>query len=316
VARQRTGITQESVVRETGAGAYVENATTWSDHVRSVAGLRFDQYRFDVSSSIAVDSGRRDASIASPKLSLVFGPWDRTEWFVNAGTGFHSSDARGTTETVTPKEGLPVEPENPLVRSRGAELGVRTQWIPGLESSLSLWTLRLDSELVFSGDAGDTEPSRASERHGIEWSNHYAATPWLLLDADLSVSHARYTQSDPSGSSIPGSIQTVASFGATLKEWGPWFGQFQMRYFGPRPLVEDDSQRSKATTLAYLRAGYRFSDRTRFMVDVFNLFDRRASDIDYAYASRLPGEPAQGVDDIHFHPVEPRTVRATLAVSF
>jgi len=51
-------------------------------------------------------------------------------------------------------------------------------------------------------------------------------------------------------------------------------------------------------------------------VDVFNLLDRKASDIDYFYASRLQGEPAQGVDDVHFHPVESRALPATLAVTF
>lgn len=188
--------------------------------------------------------------------------------------------------------------------------------MPDLQSSLALWVLHLDSELVFSGDAGDTEASRASLRKGVEWNNHYIASKNILLDADLSFSQARYTQFDAAGSSIPGSIATVASFGATLKDWGPWFGQFQFRYFGPRPLIEDASQKSSATTLAYLRAGCRFSAATRLTLDVFNLFDRKASDIDYFYASRLKGEPAAGVDDIHFHPVEPRSLRATLTTSF
>ena len=52
------------------------------------------------------------------------------------------------------------------------------------------------------------------------------------------------------------------------------------------------------------------------VLEVFNLFDRNASDIDYFYASRLKGEPAQGVDDIHFHPVEPRSFRLSLTGNF
>jgi outer membrane receptor protein involved in Fe transport len=315
-ARVRRATVQQSRVRETSSGLYGESATQWTPWLRSVAGLRWDHFEFDVASSIAANSGRRNADLASPKLSLIFGPWRKTEFFVNAGDGFHSNDARGTTETVTPKERDPVRPVTPLVRSMGGELGLRTQLVDGLQSSLALWVLRLGSELVFSGDAGDTEPSRASLRQGLEWNNHYIASSSLLLDADLSVSAARYTQHDPAGSSIPGSIRTVASLGATLKDQGPWFGHVQLRYFGPRPLVEDASQRSKSTTLAYLRAGYRFPGQTRLTVDVFNLFDRRASDIDYVYASRLKGEPAGGVEDIHLHPVEPRSIRVGLATSF
>jgi outer membrane receptor protein involved in Fe transport len=138
----------------------------------------------------------------------------------------------------------------------------------------------------------------------------------LLLDADLAVSQARYTQYDPAGANIPGSIGKVAALGVTLTDFGPWFGQFRVRYFGPRPLTEDGSQQSGSTTLANLRIGVRLMPALRLSLDVFNLFNRQASDIDYFYASRLPGEPLGGVDDRHFHPVESRTVRLTLSASF
>jgi outer membrane receptor protein involved in Fe transport len=303
-------------VDDTCAAVFVFNATTWNAVFRRVGGVGVDRYLFEVGCSIPANGGRRSAAIVSPKLSLIMGPWRDTEFFVNAGSGFHSNDARGTTERVSPKEGTPVTPVDPLVRTLGGELGLRTEAVPGLQSSLALWILKLGSELVFVGDAGDTAPSRASRRHGVEWSNHYAASKQVLLDADLAWSHARYTQFDPAGPFIPGSIETVAAVGATLKAWGPWFGQFQFRFFGPRPLVEDGARRSASTSLATLRAGYRFGPATSLALDVFNLFDRKASDIDYAYASRLPGEPAAGVDDLHFHPVEPRSVRLTLATTF
>ncbi len=316
VARQRAASTQEITVRETSVALYAENQLQWTPWLRSVAGLRGDRFFFDVTSSIAENTGRQSAGLVSPKLSLVFGPWAGTEYFVNYGNGFHSNDARGTVETVTPKERLPAGAVNPLVRSKGGELGLRTEVVPGLQSSLALWQLTLGSELVFSGDAGDTQPSRASRRRGIEWNNHYVATSWLLLDVDLALSRARFTEPGPMGEFIPGSIDKVASVGATVANLGPWFGQLQVRHFGPRPLVEDNSQRSKATTLAYLRLGYKVSPDLRVALDVFNLFDRKASDIDYFYASRLKGEPAEGINDVHSHPVEPRSVRLTLTTNF
>ncbi len=307
-ARQRLGTVQQSTVRETSLGLYLQNDTPWTPWLRVVAGLRADRYRFRLASSIADHSGSRSAGIVTPKLALILGPWQKTEFFIDYGHGFHSNDARGTTVAAAAV--------TPLVRSRGGELGLRTEIIPGLQSSLALWQLRLASELVFSGDAGDTEASRASRRQGLEWNNHYRARPWLLLDADLALSKARFTGHDPAGDRIPGAIAKVASLGATVTQRGPWSGQFQLRYFGPRPLVEDGSLRSKSTTLAYLRVGYRFSNDLKLAVDVFNLFDRQASDIDYAYTSRLRGEAAAGVDDIHFHPVEPRSVRLTLTANF
>ena len=322
VARERVATTQESTVRETNVGVYAENATQWAPWLRSVVGMRADRFDFKVASSIAANSGSKSASIASPKLSLIFGPWAKTEYFVNYGYGFHSNDARGTVATVAAKDpnGPTIDPVNPLVRSKGNEIGLRTEIVPDLQSSLSLWTLKLDSELLFVGDAGETEPSRASKRYGVEWNNHCLAANWLLLDADLAVSRARFTEPDPGdptlGNRIPGSIQTVASVGATVTDLGPWFGQFQLRYFGPRALDENNDQRSKATTLAYLRAGYKINKNVRVAVDVFNLFNRQGSDIDYYYASRLKGEPVDGVNDIHFHPVEPRSFRVSLVANF
>jgi outer membrane receptor protein involved in Fe transport len=315
-ARARTGVTQESTVRQTSIGLFGESAVQWTRWLRSIAGARADRFEFDVDSSIPQNSGSRSAAIVSPKLSLVLGPWSKTEYFVNAGTGFHSNDARGTTARLAAKSGDPADPVTPLVRSKGAELGVRTEIVSGLQSSLALWELRLGSELLFVGDAGETTPSRASRRRGVEWNNRYRVNPWLLLDADFALSRARFTDDDPAGNRVPGSIEKVASFGATLADLGPWTGQFQLRYFGPRPLVEDDSERSRSTTLAYLRIGYRVSPQVRIALDVFNLFDRKASDIDYYYASRLPGEPLDGVNDIHSHPVEPRRFRLTLTAEF
>jgi hypothetical protein len=316
VARQVQATTQESRVRQSSVAVFAENQLQWTSWLRSIAGLRADRFAFDVNSSIAENSGKASAGLVSPKLSLVFGPYAKTEYFVNYGQGYHSNDARGTVVTVTPKDRLPAAAVTPLVRSRGSELGLRTELVPGLQSAITAWQLALGSELVFSGDAGDTEPSRASKRRGIEWNNHVVATPWLLFDVDLAWSRARFTPSDAVGDRIPGSVGKVASFGATLTDRGPWFGQFQLRYFGPRPLTEDNSQRSKATTLAYLRLGYKVAPGARLALDVFNLFDRQASDIDYYYASRLKGEPLAGVDDVHFHPVEPRSVRLTLTLNF
>jgi outer membrane receptor protein involved in Fe transport len=300
VARVRTGTVLEDRVRETSAGLYVENVAQWRPWLRSVAGLRYDAYAF------RVGGGSADAHIASPKLSLIVGPWRLTEFFVNAGRGFHSNDARGTVQAAR---------GTPLVATRGAELGLRTEAAPGLQSSLALWRLDIDSELVFVGDAGATAPSRASRRHGIEWNNHYVAAPGVLLDLDVAVSHARYADHEPAGNDIPGSVNRVVSFGVSVDR-GRWSGGFEVRHFGPRPLVEDGSVRSASATLAYARAGYRIAPRTRLTLDVFNLFDRKASDIDYYYASRLPGEPAGGVDDLHFHPVEPRAMQLALQHNF
>lgn len=311
---QRLSLIRSDKVEESSAGLFAENTLWWHEKLRTVAGVRYDRYQFDVKSSLSGNSGNTSDGITSPKLSVIFGPWASTEFFYNIGKGFHSNDARGTTQTRL-ANGNPALPVTPLVGTRGSEVGVRSEWIPGLQSSLAVWQLDIDSELVFVGDAGETEPSRASRRYGVEWNNHYVVNDWVLLDMDLALSKARFTHTDPAGQYIPGAINKVASVGATVTNWGNWFGSLQLRYFGPRPLIEDNSVRSNSTFLTYARVGYRINPKTTMTLDVFNLFNRKASDIDYYYESQLRGE-ATPVADKHFHPVEPRAARLTLTYNF
>jgi hypothetical protein len=313
--RQRLGTVRQDSVYETSLGAYAEHSLQWNDWLRSVVGVRDDVYRFNVRSDQDVNSGSANAHLASPKLRLVFGPFERTEYFAAAGFGFHSNDGRGVTSRVDPSTGMPVQSAPALVRSKGQELGVRTEWIPNLQSSLALWRLTLDSELLFAGDAGTTVASRPSLRRGVEWSNRYIPRPWLLLDADLSVSRANFRDEDPAGNNIPGSIDRVVSLGASVDNRGPWSGTLTLRYFGPRPLIEDGSVRSRSTLLWNSRVAWRIDHDLKVAVDVLNLFNRQANDIDYYYASQLRGEAAP-VQDTHFHPVEPRSFRVALIANF
>jgi outer membrane receptor protein involved in Fe transport len=316
VRRIRSSTTREDDVREASYALYVQNQAQWTDWLRSVVGLRGDLFRFNVASNVAQNSGARSAGIGLPVLSLIFGPWNRTEIYANAGEGYHSNDARGVVATVDPKTLEPLDPATPLVRAKGMEIGVRTEVVPNLQSSLTLWSLKLGSELVFSGDSGTTEPGRPSRRIGVEWSNHYLPAPWLLLDFDLAWTRARFTDADPAGNFIPEALQWTAQAGVTLHEIGPLTAALFGRYFGPRTLIEDGSVRSKATTALNLQATYRFGPKTRLRLDVFNLLNAKADDNTYFYASRLPGEPPQGVADLHFHPMESRTFRAAILHSF
>ena len=169
----------------------------------------------------------------------------------------------------------------------------------------------IDSELIFTGDAGTTEASRPSRRQGVEWANYWTPATWLLIDGDVSLSSAHFTDNDPVGNRIPGAIEQAASIGVNLQETDPWSAGLRLRYFGPRPLIEDNSVRSKSSTLVNMQVGYRISKPLKISMEVLNMFNAQVSDIDYYYASQLPGEAAP-VNDIHSHPAEPRTVRVTL----
>jgi outer membrane receptor protein involved in Fe transport len=314
--RDRFNTIREDNVQESSFAPYLENRVRWTPWLRSVAALRYDTYLFDVDSSIAANSGNASDSILSPKLSLIFGPWKQTEYYFNIGQGFHSNDARGTTIRVDPKTGDPVKPVTPLVRADFAEVGVRTAALKNLQSTLSLWYLKFDSELLFIGDAGTTEASRPSRRTGIEFTNYYTPNKWLTLDLDVAFSRARFSDAKPGGDRIPGAIEGVVSAGVAVDHPSGWFGNLRVRYFGPRPLIENNQVRSRSSTLLNMAVGRRLNRRTSLSLEIFNLLDSRSHDIDYYYASRLPGEPAGGVDDIHYHPAESRSFRVTLSRQF
>lgn len=307
-ARVVTAVTRDDRVRETLLGLYGQTSVDWTPWMRTVLGLRADQGRFRVDPlSGNGDAGSARQTLASPKLSVVLGPWARTELFLNAGRGFHSNDARGVTAAA--------DRSPALSKARGYEAGLRTEWIPGVQSSIALWRLDFDSELVYVGDAGTTEANRASRRRGVEWNNRYVPLPWLLIDADFAWTHARFADQDPVGNRIPNAVDKVATLGLTLQELGPWSASVNWRYLGSGALVEDNSVRSRSSFTTNLRVSRRLGDKTELTLDVFNLADRKVNDIEYFYESQLPGETSP-VADRHVHPAEPRTLRVTLRRSF
>jgi len=306
-------------VAQTSEAVYFQNRFQWMEKFRTIAGIRADFYQWHVISDNPLNSGNASDSIVSPKLTMIFGPWAKTEYYINAGYGFHSNDGRGTTITVDPSTGDPAQKVNGLVRAKGAEVGARSALIPHLQTELTVWILNLDSELTFSGDRGGTEAGPPSHRRGIEFANYYTPTPWLTIDADYAYSWS-YFVNDPAGHYIPESPEGIASAGIFVNNITGWMGGTRLRYFGPRALTEDNSVRSSSATTVDGRIGYEFIKQWTVLLDVFNIFNAKVSDVEYYYPSRLQGEPPGpdegGYNDIHLHPMNPREFRLTLVGKF
>jgi outer membrane receptor protein involved in Fe transport len=183
-----------------------------------------------------------------------------------------------------------------------------------MQTALSLYRLDFDSELSYVGDEGTTEAGSPSRRIGIEFSNYYKPVKWLSIDFDAAFAHARSRGVAPGQDRIPGAVEGVGQLAITASQLGnngAWEGALRLRYFGPRPLIEDNSVRSHASTTLNGRIGYRIAKDLRLELEGFNLANKRVSSIDYYYASQLRGEPAPR-EDIHFHPLESRSFRLTL----
>lgn len=307
-ARRRTGVTNVDDVYQGSYGIYFENETRLTDWARMILGARGDFFHFDVRSrDNSADTGSEWDAIFSPKAGLVLGPWNETEVYLNAGMGFHSNDARGVTAAL--------DPVDALVRTRGAEVGLRTRAVKNITASIGLWWLDSDSEFVYVGDEGTTEAGPASERYGVEATLYWRPNDCLTFDAEYSWSYAQADVQPGEFSAIDNSVPHMASAGLTIGGDYGWFSSLRGRYFSPRPLLGENSRaKSRESLQVNGRIGYRW-ENLEVSLDILNILDREDRDIEYFYASQLPGEVAP-VEGIHFHPAEPRQVRANLVYRF
>ncbi|BFM18199.1 TonB-dependent receptor [Maricurvus nonylphenolicus] len=321
--RQRLGTVRKDAVEELSVGLFWENQLQWTDKLKTIVGVRHDFYDFDVDNKAGTNtngvnldsnSGSEDDNLTSLKASVIYTLNENWETYASIGEGFHSNDARGSTIKVDPADGSSISPVDPLVSSLGYEVGVRGFFTERLNTSLALWHLELDSELLFVGDAGNTEASGKSERHGIELTAYYRLNEHWNLDLEYAYTDASFKNAGPEGDHIPGAIEHVWQAGVSAQFHSGWFGSLRLRYFGERPLDESGDITSDSTTIANLRVGYTQGPWT-VKADVLNLFDSDDHDIDYFYESRLPGE-ASGVEDNHFHPLEPRTLRVAVSYQY
>jgi hypothetical protein len=345
--RQTIGTMQNAGVLESNGAVYAESSIQWAPKLRTVLGVREDQFDFDVKDKMqnadgtcnihsdpeGCVTGSRKASIFSPKLGLIIGPWAETTFFINAGDGYHSNDARGVTRSGENPDASPV---TPLTRASSAEVGVTSLIIPNLETSLDIFKLKLKSELVFDGDAGVTVPSGSTTRTGIEWGNRYHFNSWLAAEFNAAFTKARFdsnadlddlgcgdaASSHPCatpiaivGRYIPNSPTSVIDASLTAHRESGWFGALRARHFGESPLVEDNSARSPQYTTVDGQIGFQKRNQWSIAVDVFNMANVKWNDIEYYYVSRLKNTASPEPDYV-VHPGVPRTVRAHFTYYF
>ena len=314
--RTRSGqirsLVREDRVDEESAGVFAEATIHPTSTIRVIFGLRGDGYASSVRSNIAANSGHSTATIVSPKAAIAWAPIKQVELYANYGEGFHSNDGRGTTITINSQDGTPAGKVDALVKARGYEAGVRARPLHGLTLTATAWWLDLNSELRYDGDQGETSPVGPSRRHGYELSAFYKPADWLTLDGQYSRSFARETDLPRGADHIPNALERVISVGMVAKYRNASVA-VRVRHFGAYPIIEDNSVRAAPLTVVNGRLGYSFG-RVDVAADVLNVFDTRDNEIEYVYASRLSGEPTDGVSDRHVKPIEPRQLRISVTM--
>jgi hypothetical protein len=295
-------VTIDDHVREGSVGAYAQLTDYWTEWFRTVLGVREDYYK---ASDRGSNAGNGEGSLFQPKASLIFTPFDKWEFYVSAGKGFHSNDFR-----AVPSGGTFIAP------SKGWEVGVRATPIPELTATVTAFEIYFNSELVYDPDVGQTSAGRPSRRQGIEINTTYTPFDWLEIYGSAAFSHARFTDDDPAGKFIPDAPQIISSLGVYVRNLGRWSGALEFRYLGPHPLIEDNSVTSAGDQEVNMNIGYDFGEGWKTQLGIFNVLNSKDNAADFYYTDRLPGEPPEGVADFHFHPLEPRSFRLTVTKEF
>ncbi|MGH7332924.1 MAG: hypothetical protein ACREKS_09310 [Candidatus Rokuibacteriota bacterium] len=306
--RHLLGRTQDVQILQQSYSPYVKVALTpptmpW---LRFDTGARGDVFTYNTKDLLdGVNgplTGNETRALPSVKANIALGPWFNTEFFANFGTGFHSNDARAIILDPTLVA---------LAQATGYEVGVKTRPHPRVQVGTTLWALNLASELVFEGDAGTTVPQGPSRRRGVEFYTRINVFDWLTFNGNFTYTKAEFD----TGEAVPLAPRWTALADLTAR-W-PWGLSLDLAliYLGPRYLTEDRSVVADGYTLTTLTARHRYKWLEAFL-SMNNVLNQKYSEVQLYYTSRLPGEPAQGVADIHFTPGAPFSVFGGVAVRF
>jgi outer membrane receptor protein involved in Fe transport len=295
----------QNAVKEGSIAPYAEGTYTPVEGLRLTGGLRYDYYSAQVKDLDGISAnGDITKALLSPKAGVAYALTNYLEFYGNYGRGFHSNDARGSVS-----EGVPF-----LSPGEGYEGGARLQF-GTFNVSLAQWWLHEASELEFSGDDNTVEPKGASARNGLELVGYWRPLDWLNIDLVYAkVWSARFVDADPGFDHIPNSPEATGELGiaAVFPEYE---ASMRIRYIGPYPLIEDNSQRAGGDAVVNFRFAWKPGPWT-VSLELLNALDDKGNDIVYWYTSRLPGEDPDGLDGRLSRPVEPRQVRVGLRYEF
>ena len=301
---------RDDAVEQTSVAGFLDADWKVNDRLRANVGVRADHFEADIAADRIANSGKASDIRVSPKLNLAYRLSEDLEFYANVGRGMHSNDARGAVISVDPNTGESAQTVPLLVPSTGREFGIRYEHGDIIKFTATAFDIELDSELVFVGDAGSTEANEGSVRRGFETTIFINAGPKFQFDLAYTKTRANYVNMPSEFNAIPGAIETTLAAGINSSWNDTLTTSVRVRYLSGAPLLEDRTLQSGKSLLANAAATLKLGN-TEIKLEALNLLDSDDVDIAYYYDSRLRGEPPEGVSDVHFHPLEPRSLRLT-----
>ncbi|MEQ8422261.1 MAG: TonB-dependent receptor [Arenibacter algicola] len=270
-------------------------------------GLRLDYFKFDYEDLLSetYDNKSENKLFLGPKLNIIYAASQGLQLFAKTGIGFHSNDTR----VVTANNGKEILPA-----AYSADLGAIIKPMDKFMLNAALWTLFLEQEFVYVGDAGIVEPSGKTKRYGVDFGLRYQLTDWLYLNGDVNYTYARSTEEPKGEDYIPLSPDLTSSGGISFRDLNNFSGGINYRLIKNRPANEDNSIVAKGYTVTDMNINYNFKNWTLGLI-VENLFDTEWNETQFATESRLQNE-ASSVEEIHFTPGSPFYLRGKIMVNF
>lgn len=270
-------------------------------------GLRLDYFNFNYEDLLteAYDNKSESKVLLSPKLNFIYAPSSKIQWFAKTGLGFHSNDSR----VVTANNGKDILPT-----AYGTDIGVITKPVDRLVINAALWSLFLQQEFVYVGDAGIVEPSGKTKRYGVDFGLRYQFNDWLFFNTDVNYTYARSSEEASGQDYIPLAPDLTSSGSLNFKNLNDFSGGISYRMIGDRPANEDNSIVAEGYFITDLNLNYTHKNWT-FGLIIENLFDSEWKETQFATESRLFNEPAS-VEEIHFTPGTPFFLRGKVSVNF
>ncbi|MFK7811729.1 MAG: TonB-dependent receptor [Maribacter sp.] len=270
-------------------------------------GLRMDYFKFDYVNLLTetYDSQSESKLFLGPKLNVIYAPSSNVQIFGKTGIGFHSNDTR----VVVANNG-----EEILPAAYSADLGAIIKPSKKLILNAALWSLFLEQEFVYVGDAAIVEPSGKTQRYGVDFGARYQLTDWLYANGDINYTYARSTEEPEGQDYIPLAPDLTSSGGLSFRDLGNFSGGISYRFIKDRPANEDNSIVAEGYFISDLNLNYARNNWT-FGIIVENLFDQEWNETQFATESRLLNE-ANSFEEIHFTPGTPFFLRGKISVSF
>ncbi len=313
--RQRLKAVAHAQIHQRSSAWFMNEVFRFSDHFRVELGLRYDYFVFDVGDLLPPDSLRNNYSgynyqyALSPKLNLMYSPGAKVQFFLNAGRGFHSNDARSSVQEPA---------RHRLSLALSAEAGSLLHF-GKTTIALAIWAMDLGNELVYVGDEGTTENRGASRRYGLDVSGRAQLLSWLSCDVDLNLSKSRFMDTLhgrqlKEGYYIPLAPVFTTSGGFTAKFSKGLECNLCYRYMHDRPANETNTVVAQGYQVADISLDYK-TIHYKTGLTIENVLNTKWNEAQFDTTTRLKNEK-QPVSELHFTPGTPFFAKLTLAYLF